>query len=97
MLSDSDPGGDTVNEQADAFRASWLRCEEDLSAAWTQRDEARAEVERLREERDSARAALSLNEPAKRRYPCGVDADAGDTCDRCPDPDGCIDASYRPA
>ena len=33
--------------------------------------------------------------PILRRYPCGVDATAEDTCDRCPDPDGCIDASYE--
>jgi hypothetical protein len=29
-----------------------------------------------------------------RTYACGVDAEAEDTCDRCPDPDQCIDRSY---
>lgn len=29
--------------------------------------------------------------PVTRRYACGVNADVEDTCDRCPDPDGCID------
>jgi hypothetical protein len=37
-----------------------------------------------------------IREPAERSYPCGVDAENEVTCDRCPDPDGCIDASYRP-
>jgi hypothetical protein len=32
-----------------------------------------------------------------RTYACGVDAEAEDTCDHCPDPDGCIDESYRRA
>lgn len=30
-----------------------------------------------------------------RRYACGLDAEAEVTCDSCPDPDGCIDGSYR--